>query len=324
MEERKVIILAGAGQIGSRHLQGLMKMKTDARIIVFEPDSSARDVALVRALEAGDERARTIEFVESARATGLDHAHLAIIATGAAVRPTVVSEILQSTGVDMMILEKIAYQSSAIFKEQMDLLAKSGVRTWVNCPRRLYPFYSQLKKEIAGPLTIRVSGSGWGLGCNSVHYIDLFSFLSGSVDMEVSCILLDSMVHDSKRKGFSEFNGMVEFRGRNGSLRLESLADWNAPLLIDIIEPTRRILISETGGMVTAFRSGEGKPETTSVSFPYQSGLTGIMADELLATGNCDLPDLEESYRQHTLILPLFTEHYNKITGAALDYCPIT
>ena len=42
------ILLIGAGQLGSRHLQGLMKCPLPARIEVIEPSEKNRNTAIER------------------------------------------------------------------------------------------------------------------------------------------------------------------------------------------------------------------------------------------------------------------------------------
>ncbi|NJM62856.1 MAG: alpha/beta hydrolase [Oscillatoriales cyanobacterium RU_3_3] len=60
-------------------------------------------------------------------------------------------------------------------------LAAAGVKTWVNCPRRMQPAYHKLRQDLHGhsPITMRVVGGGWGLACNGIHFLDLAAFLFG-------------------------------------------------------------------------------------------------------------------------------------------------
>ena len=47
----KRIAIIGAGQLGSRHLQGLTKIKQDIHITVIDPNPSALEIARQRFVE---------------------------------------------------------------------------------------------------------------------------------------------------------------------------------------------------------------------------------------------------------------------------------
>lgn len=324
---QKIIILTGAGQLGSRHLQGLMNMENPACIFVVEPSEKAAETALQRAAQVNSELAADIQFVQSVSQLPVKSADLVIVATNADVRPAVVGEIVSGIDTPLMVLEKVAYQSVQIFEQQIRLLDNASVRAWVNCPRRMYPFYDELKERNAGktPVSVRVTGMHWGLGCNAVHYIDLWAFLSSGSNLRLTLERLDPVVHESKRKGFSEFTGLLEFQGNGGSVIMESSASHPDPTEIQILVSGRRYIVNEMQGIYESDSAAPGgKQEIKLIRFPYQSGLTDILAAELLETGTCRLPTIGESFIHHSLILPVLTSHYNRVTGSSLDYCPVT
>lgn len=322
------IIVAGAGQIGSRHLQALARSERPLRVEVVEPSAAARAVATERIAQVLTPGSR-MEFIfrESVAALTATGAALAIVATTAAERPAVVSSLLARVNIRNMILEKVAYQSVAIFEQQIELLAKKGVSAWVNCPRRVYPFYAGLRDEIAGrrPVDISVSGSGWGLACNTIHYIDLLSFLTGIAACRADCFDADSVIRESRRPGFVEFTGRACFSNGGGRLTVSSYSMEGLPLCIDIASPGRRRLVFEQTHRVIDMNSANGfEPSSLSIRFPYQSELTHLIAAEIIDSGTCGLTPLYESYGHHALLLPLFSNHLASIQGFHTDICPVT
>jgi hypothetical protein len=219
------------------------------------------------------------------------------------------------------------YQSLEVFNQQISLLENRNIRTWVNYPRRIYPFYTDLKKGLSGSgkISITVTGSNWGLGCNSLHFIDLLCFLTGSTDYKTDYVLLDPEILPSKRPGFVEFTGIMGFSGPEASLHLVSYNHSEIPVLIEVTTAKGRWLITEAQGKVVQYRHEDGyQPEIRLQKFPFQSELTGAVAEEILTTGDCGLASLRESFTQHSLLLPVFNNHLFAIRGAKNENCPIT
>ena len=82
---------------------------------------------------------------------------------------------------------------------------------------------------------MKVEGSKWGMGCNSIHYMDLFSYLSGCNDFKFAEVHLEDKVPDAKREGFKEFMGRLKGENSRGdSLELICQDEENGPITIDI------------------------------------------------------------------------------------------
>ena len=221
------ILLIGAGQLGSRHLQGLMKCNLPVRIEVVEPDERNRNTAAERAKQIeGSGNVTELSFRNSIDEIMFSEADLAIIATNSDVRADVIVKLTTKVNVRHLILEKVVYQSLEIFDQQICLIEALGIKTWVNYPRRIYPFYRNLKNELPADekVSLTISGSNWGLGCNSLHFIDLFSFLTGKSECKTDYALLDPEILQSKRPGFVEFSGRMGFSpvGQGGGSRFAS------------------------------------------------------------------------------------------------------
>ena len=158
---------------------------------------------------------------------------LAIIATNADVRRNVIEELVSNSRVKYLILEKVVFQSVADFKVVMSLLKKNNIKVWVNCSRRMFPFFRELKKRTvnAPQVSLTVVGSHWGMGCNTIHMLDLLAFLTEQTKFEVDASNLDQQVYETKRKGFIEFGGELKAESKRGDiLKLVDRRNHEIPL----------------------------------------------------------------------------------------------
>ena len=177
---------------------------------------------------------------------------------------------------------------------------------------------SQLCSKSKNAMNVQVTGGEWGLACNSIHFIDLVSWWTGS---EVDYVNGDSLRHwkPSKRSGFQEVLGGLKVIYRDGSL-LEILCDQsNANLNIKGDTPEGCWLIDELSGK-TFGPSGQ----KILGRLDYQSSLTAPLVMQILATGQCRLPSLKESAAQHRPYLDTLLSHWNHSQGLNDLVAPIT
>ena len=103
------ILIVGAGQIGSRHLQGLAKLEIDTRIYVVDPDENALSIAKARYDEAQMHSNKQALFFYKSLNLVKDTIDVAIIATNAKVRKKIIQTVVACVKVRYFILEKIAF-----------------------------------------------------------------------------------------------------------------------------------------------------------------------------------------------------------------------
>ena len=89
---------------------------------------------------------------------------------------------LKKNKVKYIIFEKVLFQKVEEYHSVDMLLNRYKTRGWVNCHRRIYPTYQNLKELLFGEelVDMEVVGNGWGLACNSVHFIDLYAYLTSA------------------------------------------------------------------------------------------------------------------------------------------------
>ena len=327
------VLLIGTGQIGSRHLQGLAKCKIPLNICLIESRRENLLLAVERFYEAEPLQHNFISLQESS----LDklppyHFNLVISATNADLRAFTTKQLVRRHKVDNIIFEKVAFQSENQFEEIIHILKKNSIKSWVNCTRRFFQAYINLREELKdqGPIIFKLTGSDWGLACNSVHFLDLFCFLISNEQIEVTEINLENKIYESKRKGYIEFYGSFMGSSINGSqfeIRCDRLSnrDDKIPIRMVIEYKDKYLIIEEGLGRVRYYmKTQDISYREESIVTIYQSKLTNQQVEQIIKTGNSKLPELEESYNIHKPILQMFRSHYTKITGRGIQNIPIT
>lgn len=323
----KVILLIGAGQLGSRHLQGLLK-QTEAllTIYVIDPSPESQTIAKQRAEEIV--HTHLIHYMSGWEKLP-NYFDIVIIATNANIREKIVIQLLTNYQIRFLILEKVLFQNLEAFEIVGDLIEKHKVSTWVNHPRRLFDSYIKLKQKLnsESPKVYQITGGNWGLGCNGLHFLDLILFLSRSSLLTLDAEWIDSELLESKRNGFVEFTGTIKGRLNDGSIfQITSLQGQPSAITLTIFDSNDRYIIQEgiTPKVYDMTKDNGFKLEENSFTIEYQSSLTTSIVDQLLKTGNCGLPTFMEATSSHKLFISALLDKYNSITGNTTKDLPIT
>jgi len=322
------IAIIGAGQLGSRHLQGLTKIKQAVNIIVIEPNPDALEVARIRYHDMpSNPMIRSISFSNTIEAIERD-VDVVIIATNADVRKNVIENISSVTVIKCMILEKVAFQSIDDFQVVLQLLESNNTKAWVNCTRRMYSLFKTLKTELDAEdkIQVRVEGGNWGLASNAIHMIDLFAFLTGETLFSLNATGLAEEVYQSKRNDFIELGGVLKaYNSRGDQLTLIDEKGSKHHNMLSINTRNHRYKINHSNGKIFSAHRDDGWEEREELfQLPLQSELTHLAVQQILDTGSCDLTPLKDSYVLHKPMLEAFNIHLSKMNGVKYVTCPIT
>jgi hypothetical protein len=315
------VLLLGAGQLGSRYLQGLVASESILKITVIDPSSESLETAKSRWVEAGgDESPHQVRWLESLP-SDLQKVDVALIVTSSKGRADLIDKIVKAIDVRCWVLEKVLTQSSEELRAiQSALVGCDGA--WVNTSRRMMSWHQSLKDAFAnrGSLEVSYSAGLWGLACNSIHYIDLVAWCSGEALVSVDTSGLDHQWHEGKRAGYFEITGELVAHFSDGtSLRLSSKEDAQAQPIQVALSDGVVWEIDESAGTA---RSSSGEQLDGRIEF--QSQLSGRLVDNILQKGKCDLPSLDESSSMHTIFLDAMLAHWN-LSQNRNDYrVPIT
>ncbi len=320
------IAIIGAGQLGSRYLQGLTESTKKLVISIVDPNEDSLNISKKRYLEVENpSQINKISYHKNMNDLP-DCIDVVIIATTASMRRIVVENLLSQTTVKYVILEKIVFQKSDDFFPIKNLLDKTGTKTWINCIRRSYPIYKELKKIINGRiLKINVSGNNWGMASNSIHMIDLLVFLTGQRNLNFDTRELSNAVYPSRRDGYKELRGKFIVRTNRGDI-LE-IMDHNSfedgEIKIVINTEKKEIIVDEIKGLLFQNQS-KGPYIKKNIKIPYQSEITGQLVDQILDTGQSDLTPYEECMTYHIPMIDAFNNHISNVIQKKVSTCPIT
>lgn len=310
------VLIAGAGQLGSRYLQGMAAYAEPLSIWVL--DSS--EASLARARQRWEEVASTgdahrVRYVE--RVTDLPELlDLAVVATTADVRPELSLAIATQAKVENWIYEKVLAQDSSGLRMLADCVG-SG-RAWVNTPRHLWSLYRQLRQRFGGePLSARFEGFQ-GLACNTIHYLDFVSRWNNADVAVVDTRDLEPQWQPAKREGFYEVEGQLRAEFSDGSRLLLASGAGGEEYKVTLQSGAQEWHVFEAKGYAT---SGQG--ERIEGDSALQSALTAPLMADIFHRGTCQLPTLERSVQQHEKFLTALLAHWHAC-GNAGDLLPIT
>lgn len=322
------IALIGAGQLGSRHLQGLKTIQLVCKIAVVDPNFDSLRIAKERFEQLSDNN-NIIEIKYLSTIDDIENIiDLCIISTNSSVRSQITEEIIKKKKVKSILFEKILFQKIEDYTKITDIINKHEIKAWVNCPRRLYYEYISLKKILNdnSKLTFLLSGGEWGLACNSIHFIDLLAYFTNNIEFQFTTESLDKKIHKSKRDGYIELTGTLVGEMSNGSkIILNSVANSNSPHIITINGDKIICIIDETNGEIRiSSQESEWKWEIRKIDILYQSQLTGKIAEDIILTNKCGLTSFADSVKLHIPFISSILEFYNKVEDENSDICPIT
>ncbi|QPN65838.1 hypothetical protein [Synechococcus sp. CBW1006] len=246
---------------------------------------------------------------------------LAIISTTAEFRPEVVNLISSKFRPRYWILEKVLAQSIDGLKRIKDSVSGDS-QCWVNTHRRAVPWHQNFKQHIftGSPLTLEVEGGPWGLACNTIHFLDLLSWLSSEELISLDTSGLSDEWHSAKRKGNWEIFGTIQAIFARGSRAIiTSSANGRPMYTYQITDKMTCWRVDEENGSISN-ALGFSLPG----KMPLQSEMTSSLVDNILVHGICELPTLEVSVDLHTVFLKSMITHWNASHRSQDQIVPIT
>jgi hypothetical protein len=323
------LAVIGCGVIGSRHAQALGRLTQSAAIYLVDPSAANREQA---ASLCHQEIASKSNF----RLVALDNVKdlpeqldLAIVATGAADRRNVVDTLLARSHVTYLILEKFLFQSERDYEYIATQLTKAAVKTWVNCPRRVWPGYQFLRNLLAqdkGPIALScATHSRFGLGTGAIHLLDALAYLCGRDDFQLRGDLLDSTFLPTRRGAIDMTGTLYGATSKGDFFRFTTQADGTLPPMVLIEAASTRAFVDEANGImrISSFKD-DWRWHERQFDMLLQSQLTHLIVGDLIQGGNCGLPGFAQSSRLHLSILRPLLAHYSNIVDRSATSCPIT
>jgi predicted dehydrogenase len=335
------LAIIGCGQIGSRHLQALSLLEGGAAIHLVDPSQDSLALCQARFAETvtPGKYEKFCLFLHSHCQELPQTLDAAIIASGSMQRARLCQDLLAASTPRFLLLEKFLFPRAAEYAQVLDLSKAERVPTYVNQWLATTPSFHKILSNLGisidlesrscnrhGPVKMRVWGTGWGLCCNAVHYLEPFQLITGNEHPILSEAAFSPGFVESKRNGYRELLGHLRFNARDGS-RLELACEDGPPadfINIEIEHQDNHVHFDFfLDCFECTFRCG-GKSWEESLPIPRQSQSTHVILETFLQTGVCGLPDLSTSSAQHLLVLNPFLDHFRKYNSGIGDICPIT
>jgi len=323
---KKKITLIGCGNIGSRHLQALVKLPFFVDIDVVEPNKKSQQTALKRLQEINYNQ-KNYNIVWHTNLNELQtKSDLVIVATTAIGRIDIIIKLLK-IGNSRFLVEKIVCQSLSQYNLLLKNMKKFHAKGWVNTNMRYFKSYKKIKKYFSNSKRIHMSltsSGSYGLGTNAIHYLDCFCWFINNYKITLDGNSLFNKLSSNKRsKRMIEFTGSITGTSKNGSsITLTLIPEANLPLLVNIYgNNNKHLIINEIEEKV--FNVINSKPKF-DYSYEHTSTLTTKIVSEIINNDSCDLTTIENSYHLHKELFRIFCKHIEKITHKPTKICPIT
>lgn len=314
--------IIGVGVLGKRHFESLAKSQLSMKIYCIDPNQKALDEITKGGLY---EKKKIIVGVDvSVLPTKLD---VVIIATSSGVRRFMFDSLLEQSCVENIVFEKVLFQRVEDYYYVAECLKKNNIKAWVNCVRREWNSYHELKKELdaCNQIEVHISGSQWGLGCNLIHMVDLIGFLAENDNCKIDRMNLLPEVVNSKRVGYKEvFGSVVGTCGKCNMFTISCYPDGEMPLFIEIACGKVRYIVKEEQKKLEVIKyDSEIECQERFFSTYYQSQLTQGVIESILKNGECRLTEYASSMKLHLACIEPLIKFFEE-QGMEEGLCPIT
>lgn len=205
------VLLMGAGQIGSRHLQGLKPFSQPLELTVVDPSKESLALAKERYEGFGGQVHHQVQYLTSLDQVSQSTFDVILVTTNSGVREAVLDQILHAKSCKYLILEKVLFSQKKAYQKFDDIFNQLNIQAFVNCPMRL----QQCEREIfdvfqMASFDFALTGAEYGLACNSVHFADFLCWVAGETQFSVNFDPHAIEVFESKRPGYLELSGKIE------------------------------------------------------------------------------------------------------------------
>lgn len=279
------VLIVGFGNIGLRHCESLIKFKKIKKIFIF--DTNYQKVLNFKKKVKN----KKIIILKNLN-LNKNNFFLSIIATNSDVRFSLFEKIVKNFKVKFFIFEKVVFQKQNEYDYTKRIIEQNKLKCWINCPRRTWSIFKNIKKNInrEKKISLIISGNSWGILSNAIHFIDLFVFFTRSSSLNFNFKHLSKRLFKTKRKGFYESDGEILVRNeKNDTLILKDKKSNKKNRLILKLYNEKKYFYFDQNNLTNKFQ------------VPLQSNETLKHAKNILKNGRCNLPSYLRTYEIHKL-----------------------
>ena len=295
MDKKKVLII-GCGKIGLSHLRAIRKIRPKLYIYLYDKDLK----------KINNIKNKNIFILKNLKQ--YNKFDLAIISTNSKERFKIFLDLVINNSVKKIIFEKFIYFEKYQFYKTIKILNQLKIKAWVNCLRREVEIFKKIKSQIKNEFKIFYGSSDWGLGCNSIHFLDLFAFFSKIKKIKCYSQNLNNKIYISKRKGYCEFKGSLMFNDGKSSLILEDNFKYKKKLFF-IKTDEKKFSFNKSENVLTIKNLKTNSIKKYKSEKPYVSLLSYKIINKLLKNKKIELSSFQETVDHHKLLINLFHRH---------------
>ena len=309
------ILIVGFGNMGCRHAQSLAKSKRNKFFVI---ENNAANIEYYSKKVGID--SKELNIIENI-STNLSYIDVAIVATPARPRLEISKKLVES-GIKHILLEKVVFQSVNQFLEFEKLLGERDSLAYCNFVSRYYPNYVEIKSSIGSghQVIMTVIGGDFDIGCNALHYIDLFEYLTGSESILVDSSLECTDQLHKRGSEYRELRGKLDFASKNGDRLFISANPLIATgVVVNIYASDSIHILSHTPAIHHQVSTNLQPTKVKEYKVVNTSELTSIIVDDMIG-GRCLLPTVSQTRNAHEQLF----RAANPVFSITNDLCPIT
>lgn len=306
------ILLFGCGNIGNRHLESILKVKKTNKINITIIEKNLSNIKKPNNINKDNKF--NIDIYRNLPNSYFKF-NLAIIATNSSERLNALKQ-LKNIKIDYLILEKLLADNLRSLRALDKIINKLKFKKiYINTPRRYMDVYEKIKNKINldNPLSLNYTATNFKLGSNSIHIIDLFSYLIGDKKLKsLFCNISKILVTN---KNFHEFEGILIVSDLKNNLLIINNVKENSKYRtsfggLKILNYPVTFLCNELNNEIIEIKQSKNSTKTDIIplktNFPFQSDLTKKYVENLIDKKKLNLPDYKLSFRSHILCFEAF------------------
>ena len=312
-------LVVGGGNLGSRHLQGLIGLEVPVLIDVLDPNNASLDLCKQRVEEARQDTTpdHQIRYLTNCEDLYNDY-DLGINATTSAYRVSSLRPTAHRAR--YWILEKVLTQNESQLDEVLALI--DGCEgSWSNLMMRELTWCQDFKQAISEErlLSYHLEGKNWSLACNIIHHLDFVSWIGAAQLKSIDTSGLNSEWYPSKRTGNFDVLGQLD-ADFDKNIKACFISHEGDEDRLSYITTDQNIWVMDE---INAQVRLQNEVLFTGI-FDRQSKLTKILAESITNEGQCNLPTMEWASQTHRIFIRGMQNHWQRSVNQHADCVPIT
>ena len=244
------IVIIGFENIGKRHLEACIKNKSVKRIYIIE-----KYISQIKNINFNKINKEILVLNKIQKLD--DSIYLTIIATDSLNRYTTTINFLRANHSKYILFEKFLFNNLNHYNYINSLLKNKKIKAYVNCNRRISQDYIKIKNNYGKKINhIIVEGNKWNFMSNSIHFIDLFMFLTNAKKIKIESVSFKKKIKSS-RKNYNEIHGEISFSYKKKKLTVidspilkkNKITMITKNMIIEIFENEKLIVFSDSNNL---------------------------------------------------------------------------